>query len=430
MIATIIKPTLDEAKFAAVSEAADTSGTTFLVSIFTQGDRTFLSTVLPLHYIVHNIKVRHIKKDKSAGLGLKEVELALNRPLDADHAKTTKDYLLRNYNGKYILPGMTLNIQGEINVYTLDSKTPVKPGYLVLPMAANFTITDGQHRKHALDLLYEELPTSEFIKISNDGIPVMITTEEVISQIHQDFSDCSKTKQLPKSLIAVYDTRNPANGLVMDLISKCKLFSGKVDAASNSLSKNSTKLFLVSQIRSLIKELYLGNSATGDADLEKRAHEQYTDSPATLKADIEKYVNYINKLTDKIEILSRVSKLDAGVDMSIIPDLRGQYLILNSAGMNIVGRVGNFLFREKKDIDTYVESLSKIDWRKSAEIWQGNIVQAGAKGNKIATSNSTIKDAFGKVMLEIGLDIKDVAHKKTQLKTKDPRQKGLFESAK
>jgi DNA sulfur modification protein DndB len=430
MIDPIIKATLDEAKASAQAEAGDTSGTTYLVSIFTQGNRTFLSTVLPLHYIVHNIKVKHLKKDKSTGLGLKEVELALNRPLDPEHAKTTKDYLLRNYNDKYILPGMTLNIQGEINVYTLAAKTPVKPGYLVLPMGANFTITDGQHRKAALDLLYEELPTSEFIKISNDGIPVMITTEEVISQIHQDFSDCSKTKQLPKSLIAVYDTRNPANGLVMDLISKCILFNGKVDAASNSLSKNSTKLFLVSQIRSLIKELFLGNSSTADADLEKRAHEQYTDSPITFKTDIEKYVSYVNKLTEKIPVLKQVSQLNEGVEMSKIPELRSEHLILNSAGINILGRIGNVLFKENKDVDTYVDELAKIDWRKNAEMWQGNIVQDGSKGGKIATSNSTLKEAFTKVMLKIGLDVKDSVSKKTITKLKDPEQQGLFENAK
>jgi DNA sulfur modification protein DndB len=407
MINTIIKPSLEEAKFAAMSEAGDTMGTSFPVSMFTQGDRTFLSTVLSVFYIVNNIRVKPIKKEKGVALGLNEVNLALNRPLDNDHAKGTKDYLLRNYIGKYILPGLTLNIQGGINVFSIDAKTGVKPGYLVLPMGANFTITDGQHRKAALDLLSNELPQNEFMKIANDGIPVMITTEEEIAQIHQDFSDCSKTKQLPKSLIAVYDTRNPANGLVMHLINKCPLFTGKVDAASSSLSKNSTKLFLVSQIRSLIKELFLGNSATGDNDLEQKAHEQYSEHPDALKTDIEKYVGFINKLTKKIEILNRVANFNAGVDMSSIPGLRGEYLILNSAGINIVGRVGNYLFREKKDVDPYIDLLAKIDWKKSGELWQGNIVQAGAKGEKIATSNSTIKAAYNKVREELGLETKN-----------------------
>lgn len=413
MIKTILKSNLEEAKFAAMSEAGDTMGNSYLVSIFTQGDRTFLSCVLSVYYIVNNIRVKPIKKEKGLSLGLKEVELALNRPLDTDHAKATKDYLYRNYTTKYILPGLTLNIQGEINVYSIDAKTGVRPGYLVLPLGANFTITDGQHRKAALDLLSEELDQSEFMKIANDGIPVMITTEEDISQIHQDFSDCSKTKQLPKSLIAVYDTRNPANGLVMQLIGKCQLFNGKVDAASNSLSKNSTKLFLVSQVRSLIKELFLGNSATGDNDLEQKAHEQYSEHADALKADIEKYVGYINKLTEKIEILKTVAAFNAGVDMSAIPALRSEYLVLNSAGMNILGRIGNILFRQQKDVNPYIDKLAQIDWRKSGELWQGNIVQPGAQGGKIATSNSTLKEAIQKVMTKIDLDPTDILHKRT-----------------
>jgi DGQHR domain-containing protein len=279
MINLIDKPTLDDAKLAALNESADSSGTVMMVSIFKQGDRQFLSAVFQLGFIVHNIKMRPLKKEKGIAFGVDDVELAMNRPLDADHAKATKEYLTRNYTGKYILPAMTLNIQGGLNVYTTVARTSVKPGYLILPMGVTFTITDGQHRKAALDLLYEDLSTEEFNKISTDGIPVMISTEDVVSQIHQDFSDCSKTKQLPQSLIAVYDRRNPANALVMDLITHCPIFKGKVDAASSTLSKNSTKLFLVSQVRSLIKELFLGNSSIGDVDLEKRAYEQYNSKP-------------------------------------------------------------------------------------------------------------------------------------------------------
>ncbi|CAN5392883.1 DNA sulfur modification protein DndB [soil metagenome] len=431
MIEIITKDNLDEAKLAAQNEAADISGTTLLVSIFPQGDRNFLSAVFNLGYIVHNIKIKHIKRDKNVGLGLKEVGLTLNRPLDPDHAKSTKEYLLRNYTGKYILPAMTLNIQGGLNVYTGAAKSPVKPGYLVLPMGVNFTIADGQHRKAALDLLFEELSTEEFNKISNDGISVMITTEDDIAQIHQDFSDCSKTKQLPKSLIAVYDTRNPANALVMELVNKCPLLTGKVDAASNSLSKNSTKLFLVSQIRSLVKELFLGNSAYGDIDLEKRAHEQYvTPKSSTFTEDVEKYVNYINKVTEKIPVLKEISIMKEGVEMSKIPELRKDYLILNSAGINILGRIGNVIFKDAslyKDIDTFIEKLSAIDWKKNAEIWKGNIVQTGANGAKISTSNSTIKIAVKNVMSQIGIESKEQAIVRQKHKHKQAlNQKGLF----
>ena len=411
MITVIERDNLESARTAATIESADISGTTMLVSVFKQGDRNFLSAVFQLGYIVHNIKIKHIKKDKGIGLGLKEVELAMNRPLDTDHAKSTKEYLLRNYKGKYILPAMTLNVQGGLNVYTSAAKTPVKPAYLVLPMGVNFTISDGQHRKAALDLLYDELSTEEFNTISSDGIPVMISTEDDVSQIHQDFSDCSKTKQLPKSLIAVYDTRNPANGLVMELVNKCPLFNGKVDAASNTLSKNSTKLFLVSQIRSLIKELFLGNSAAGDADLEKRAHEQYKSSHSEIyKTDIAKYIEFINKVTLKIPVLKTISNMKDGVEMTKIPELRREYLILNSAGINIVGRIGNIILKDPvlyAEIDKYIEKLAQIDWRKNADVWKGNIMQEGSKVLRIANSNATLRVAVNKVIEVIGLPTKE-----------------------
>src|SRR6185437_3186478 len=125
-------------------------------------------------------------------------------------------------------------------------------------------------RKKALEDLAKE-NREEYNDIMNNGICVMIVVEDDLSQIHQDFADCSKTKALPKSLIAVYDKRNPANGLVLDLINGCPLFNDKVDATATTLSKNSTKVLLVSQVRSFLKELIRGNSALGDVEFEKTA---------------------------------------------------------------------------------------------------------------------------------------------------------------
>ena len=63
-------------------------------------------------------------------------------------------------------------------------------------------------------------------ELETDGIGVMITCETNIDQIHQDFADCSKTKPLPPSQLAVYDRRNPANKLVIDLEAKCPVIQG------------------------------------------------------------------------------------------------------------------------------------------------------------------------------------------------------------
>jgi len=278
-----------------------------------------------------------------------------------------------------------------------------------VPFTVKFSVTDGQHRKKALDDLFKELSPEDYDDLKDDGIPVMITIENDLDQIHQDFADCSKTKPLPKSLIAVYDKRNPANGLVLDLINSCPLFTNKVDATRANLSKKSTKLLLVSQVRAFVKELTGSGSAAGDTDFETRMEEKYIDANTKVfKEDFERFKSFINELTEKLDVLKNVATLTGeGVTMSKIPELRGQYLILNSAGLNIVGRVASVLFQNeatKEQITNTIEELAKIDWLKSGSIWQGGIVTEGSKGLKISTSNSAIKKSFEKLSETIKLD--------------------------
>jgi DGQHR domain-containing protein len=399
---------LDEARMKA-RDLADEVGfaNSFPITLFKQGERNFISTVFPIHYIVNNLKFNSSEKDK----GVKDVRLAMNRPLDLPHAKVTKDYIKKNFHTKYILPSMTLNIKDSVRVFTVDLPgSSIAPGFMIVPFTVKFSVTDGQHRKKALDDLFKELSTDEYDILKEDGIPVMIIIESNTDQIHQDFADCSKTKPLPKSLIAVYDRRNPANGLVLDLITNCPIFTNKIDATRANLSKKSTKLLLVSQVRAFVKELTGSGSASGDVDFETRMEEKYTDANSkAFKDDFEKFKNFINELTQKIEVLKIVSNLSGeGSTMGIIPELRSRHLILNSAGLNIVGRIASDLFKHKstpEQITLAIDNLSKIDWKKDADIWRDNIVSVGAKGIlKISTSNSTIKKAYEKLKEEIKLN--------------------------
>jgi DNA sulfur modification protein DndB len=401
-----IYPDLNQAQKEAQQEVVDSGGArSFPITIFKQGQRDFISTVFPVVYIVNDLKSKPTEKDR----GLQDVRSSMNRPIDNNHAKSTKEYIKRNFKSKYILPSMTLNIQEPINIYTADYKSSVRQGYMVIPYGIKLSITDGQHRRKALEEICKELSQEDFDVIKNDGISVMITVESDINQIHQDFADCSKTKELPKSLIAVYDKRNPANSLVIDLIDNCPLFKDKVDATSSTLSKKSTKLLLVSQIRSAIKELLFGTSATGDAELEKRAIEMYgsSDTPK-YKTDIVKYVKFINTVTEKIPLLKEISEMKDSIQMTRIPNLRAEYLNLNSAGINIICRIGHYILQDEEKyshLEDYAEALAKIDWSKNAEIWRGNIVQEGSNGSsKIMNSNSTLKAAVNKVKMAIELE--------------------------
>jgi len=397
---------LEEANRIAGQVSTDVGGRPFPCNLFHQGDRQFISAVFPINFIVNELIVNSTERDK----GINEVRSATNRPLDVPHAIVTEDYIHKNFKSKYILPPMTLNIQDSVKVYTTDVVGAyVTPGYLVVPYGVKFSITDGQHRQRALRQLQAKLSAEDWNKLKNDGIVTMITIEDNTDQVHQDFADCSKTKPLPKSLIAVYDKRNPANGIVIDIINDCPLFKNKVDATAPTLSKKSTKLFLVSQVRSFIKELCKGSSSMGDVDFEIAAQAMFEDANSEAYKDaVKAFKEFIDKITSKIPVLNQVSNLKDGLEMNQIPILRSEWLVLNSAGLNIIGRIGYEILQDpllKQKMDIYIDELSKINWRKDAPQWLGNIVAKGSKEEtlKINGTNASLKAATIIVRKLIGL---------------------------
>ena len=84
---------LDLAASEANKEVNQSGGArSFPVSIFRQGTRDIISTVFPVIYIVNDLKSNPTEK----GSGVYDARTSMNRPLDLNHAKTTKDYIKRN----------------------------------------------------------------------------------------------------------------------------------------------------------------------------------------------------------------------------------------------------------------------------------------------------------------------------------------------
>jgi len=99
----------------------------------------------------------------------------------------------------------------------------LRQGYLILPRSAKVSITDGQHREEAITRLIDALSPEDRDELARQAVAVIITNEKDLDQIHQDFADASKAKMLPPSLLAMFDTRNPANRLIPLLERNCPL---------------------------------------------------------------------------------------------------------------------------------------------------------------------------------------------------------------
>jgi DGQHR domain-containing protein len=391
--------TLEDAQRLAGIEAANTGALPMPVVIFRQGERIHATGAMPMSWVRNLLELRPASRQGS----LRDTQAAWNRPEDPNHSREIAKYLTENYDKRYIMPPLTLNIQHKINLYQVAFQGALTPGYVVIPATAKLAITDGQHRRSGIIRALEELTAhSEEAadEFARQAIAVMITCETDLDQIHQDFADCSKTKALPRSLLAVYDLRNPANRLVTHLERECPLFRGRIDSTSKTLSKKSTFLFLANQLRQLIKELLTGSYGTTDVDFEERAmqllatDQQYQDVLKT-------YTTYINHLTKVIKVWDEIANLPSGtLEISQIPIKREEgWICLTATGLNLIGRIGHDMFsRGEQNWQQYADRLGALDWRRAAPLWQGNIIV----GNRVLNQQGPLRRAFYAVCDAIG----------------------------
>jgi DNA sulfur modification protein DndB len=392
--------TMDDAEAAATKQASASMSMTVPVVVFKQGNRINMAGALHFGLIKTLLQSRSAEKRAL----ISETTTSMNRPFQKEHAQAIATYIRENQSKNYILPPMTLNVQNKLNLFSINTPSEIRQGYLVVPLMATMTITDGQHRKEAISMALDEIPEEDLGMLQSDAISVMITCEQDIHQIHQDFADCSKTKPLAASLLAVYDRRNPANKIILDLEESCPLFRGKIDATSTTLSKKSPALFLANHIRQLVKTLLIGNWQAGDEVFQNRAKE-YLIPDEAYRAKFEQFSGYINYLTERIPVWREISNIKPR-QTSIIPGRREQgWVCLSVVGLVILGTIGHELFRKTvsdpgTDWKFYADKLGALDWRKSSELWKGNIIIDG----KIIVHQKHMREGIKRIREAIGWD--------------------------
>jgi DNA sulfur modification protein DndB len=389
-----------EAQSKAVEEAASTGGLPFPAILFRQGTRAFASTALPMGVIRERVIVREVRRGDDPSAVLSNA----NRPVMADHARAIARFVKTNMNKPYILPPMTLNVHQQIRMYVPDYPSDIISCVIVIPRTAKISVTDGGHRLTALMNLSKQLDSEQLSELDAQSIAVMISFETDPLQSHQDFADASRTKPLPPSLIAAYDLRNPANGLVIDLISECPLFKGKIDSTSKTLSKKSNRLFLTNHIRQMVKTMLTGDPSLLDDVFVKKATDLLSERGSPdYEAEKARIREFINILSSHLLVFSEIVPLLEGRERDLISERRSEgYICLSVTGLLIMAKIAYELFTHPRmypDWRIYAQRLGEeIDWRKTAPIWQNNIISSGKSfSNKgpLVKAVEAVKSAIG-----------------------------------
>lgn len=394
---------LDEAVSAATKFAGSTGGYASPCVLFRQGKRTMVAAAIPFKIVIDKL----ISKSAPEKGTVEQVRDAKNRPEASDHSESIANYISENVNGKFILPPLTLNVSETLFVhaqgYKKGEEPPTKNGMLILPMSAKIDITDGQHRRSGITRAYERLDRETQILLDTSSVAVMITMEADNAQVHQDFADCSKTKPLPPSQLAVYDRRNPANAMVMDIIEMVPLFTGKVDSTSAKLSKKSPAPFLANQVRQVVKVFMTGAYGASEIEFEDKVKKNLkSGNSAEYTATRDTLIAFLQEAIAEISVLKEISAMPVDLMKTRIPAMREEgWVAMSATGINMIARVAYLMMRDNEpNWKEYARKLGKIDWRRTAEIWRGNVVSDD--GSRILTAHKAFRMGVEAILKEIG----------------------------
>ena len=406
----------DDARSHAAAIAADTNREIVPVRVFEQGGRPMLSGVLPVRVLTRILDHNAAPKGAAAARALN----ARNRPVDTAHVRAIAAYLRRAVeNGEtYIIPSVTLNSTGSVEVVVPGGDYSPATGYAIFPDEAAVHITDGQHRYLAIRQVVDELRgTATGDEFMRAGVPVMMTIESDLNQVHQDFADAGKTKPLPASLLAVYDTRQPANRAVMEIGERVQLLAGRIDATSSTLGANSPFVFLVNQLRQFVKSSLTGHPGTSESAFANQADAAMT-NPDAHERWVRSRVAFLNVMTEIIPHWKELSKLsppggpDAAEVLARTKAIRQTRSVpLTAAFLNAIGVVSHYALKDatrtdvdqgklEADLRRQLNPFALVDWDRSAAIWDGNLVV----DEKIRTQNPALREAARKLMklLDLG----------------------------
>ncbi len=405
-----VQGTQEDCSRLALEVARDTSRESFPVRVFQQGPRKMVAGVLPIRILLRVLATNAALKGMTAA----GAAVSANRPVDTKHVQGITDYLIQaiRENREYILPPLTLNATQGLEIYVPKGTTTPVTGWAILPEDQFIMITDGQHRFLALRKVHEMLRgTEEGSRFLGDGLAVMVTISERAEQIHQDFADAAKTKALPPSLVAVYDTRHPGNRAVLRLVEKVELLRDRVDATSSTLSINSPYLFLANQVRQFVKSSLSGRPSLSDGAFYEQATHALTNGTA-FDQWLESRATFLDVLTElipewkEIAALPRPQGPEGPVVLSKMREIRSrQPVSMSAAALNALGLVSYEVLLplmsrgrspERSAVADRLAPLASVDWDRRSPMWQGSLVQEG-----VIKTQTTAVNTAARVLLDL-----------------------------
>lgn len=307
-----------------------------------------------------------------------------NRPEVKGHAEEIKDYIVERAkaNKPWVLGTITANVdEKKIIIHELGRGI----GIVVIPNGVKLDITDGQHRKSAIQQLI--LFSQESDLISYDDFPLTLILEADKRQCQTDFRDMAQTRQLDKTLLLSFGEFEGQVGIAKNLVEQVRMFQGKTDKIKATPTKTQKLIYTTNYIARFVSYVFADDPTN---KLQGRDVEQSSEALANC-------LNmFFSECTDTKEISeTKVEKLT----INQIAAFKEYSLLGVSVGLEVLGRLLHRTYDEDKnnfDLNK-VSQLAQLDWSRKNGLWENNIVRKATnsdnKAYRVSNSPTAVKDA-------------------------------------
>ena len=273
----------------------------------------------------------------------------------------------------------------------INDKIDVCSGILWIPYGVRLEVTDGQHRiLTALNRIKKGDPA---LTHPSQGIAAMVMIEPRRQKRQQDFVDLGQTAPIQQTIKIHMDYRQPVTKLVKDMVENVPIFAEQfIEFKRPSIRKNSINIYSLSNLKTAVQAMLLGNTRLGAAEAQRRLTQKLGGADYDRLRDL--VVDFSSKLSQEVPCFRQILEDQDSIDFE---KNRDDYMCLNSVGLAVMGMVGHELVLGRTEVNRAVEAVAKIDWSRDNPLWEGTLrVGPGvARGGNVIELGGSIVKAVG-----------------------------------
>lgn len=296
-------------------------------------------------------------------------EYRAQRKLNETRIPTISRYILDNRDS-YVFSALAASIDGEYEFIIDQGNSDV--GTLKISKNARFLINDGQHRKAAILNAINEDPSLE-----EETISVVFYSDQGLQRSQQIFTDLNKNAvKTSNSISELYDSRDKLAVVTKNVIRKIDFLNEYTNKEKDILGKYSSSLFTLNTFYAANKNIIGKNNIAESED--------FLLSFWTL---VSEHMKQWQALQD-----GEITKVD----------LRENYIATQNIVIQAFGRIGNYLYTNRSDMETCLKKIESIDWCRNAKQWY---MRAVGKRGRIITNKKAAMLIANIIKQQIGIPL-------------------------